>query len=78
MAFKIKRIHIMKLNNLNNKARIEELLNWLYDSEQKSIKERKKYDLCGVLEMGSMEFGKECAYSDCRLKIMEIFKIKGR
>lgn len=65
----------MKPERLKHKKNIEELLNWLYNAEQESIKSRKEFDACGAIEMGGVEFGKECAYNNCRLKAMEIFKI---
>ena len=66
----------MKLEKLKNKENIENLIDWLYDAEQECIKSRKEFDKQGAIEMGGVEFGKECAYLDSRRKVMEIFKIK--
>lgn len=66
----------MKLEMLKNQESFEKILDWLYDEEQKANKSRKEFDKIGATEMGGIEFGKECAYLDCRRKIMEIFKIK--
>lgn len=66
----------MKSERLKNKANIEELLNWIYDAEQECIQSRKEFDKNGAIEMGGVEFGKECAYNNCRLKILGIFKIE--
>ena len=53
--------------------KIKQLLEWLEISEEKADKLSDKYQEEGKLG-GFTQFGKACAFSDCKLKVKEIFE----